>query len=84
MGLTTVVGMHQTQELKQLEGNIEDYTTCNYNSQIEGREIMIQDGESRHHDLLPPITMKSAFTADPDLKINNNPKSDNGDVTDQS
>ena len=41
MGLTTVVGMNQTQELKQLEGKIEDVTTCNYNSQIEGREIMI-------------------------------------------
>ena len=80
MGLTAMVGMNQTQELKQLEGNIEDYTTHNYNSQIEGREIMIQDEESKQN-LLSPITMKSALTVDPDLK---NPRSDNGDVTDQS
>lgn len=30
------------------------------------------------------MTMKSALTVDPDLRINNNPNSDNGDVTDQS
>ena len=87
MGLTTVVGMNQTQDLKQLDQNIEDYTTCNYNSQIEGREIMIKDmdktEESKANNLLSPITMKSALTVDPDLKTNK-AASDNGDVTDQT